>query len=190
MIHSSREQALDEDEMAQANTAQAPLAPTLFTRNPAGGTGPLPVSADAPPWVQEISSGILSLHNKVDLSRNELAQYGAEIQAEGIRVSHLESVAHEHTQQLLEAQRQIQIHEARIKELGKVPELEKRLNELEAANRCLTPPQPSTMRGPPSPRSPRSTRSSAGDSREEEGDLNIIIGGWTDASTTGSCQHV
>ena len=107
----------------------------------------------SPPWVQEISSGILSLHNKVDLSRNELAQYEAEIQAQGIRVSHLESVAHEHTQQLLEAQRQIQIHEARIKELGKVPELEKRLNELEAAKRCLTPPQPSTMRGPPSPRS-------------------------------------
>ena len=46
--NSSREQALDEDELAQANTAQAPLAPTLFTRNPAGGTGPLPVSADAP----------------------------------------------------------------------------------------------------------------------------------------------
>ena len=166
------------------------LAPTLFSRNPAGGTGPLPVSADAPPWVQEISSGILSLHNKVDLSRTELAQYGAEIQAQGIRVSHLEAVAQEHTQQLFEAQRQIQIYEARIKELDKIQDIEKRLSELEAAKRCLTPPRTSVIRGPPSPRCPRSTRSSAGDSRDEEGDLDIIVGGWSDAKKADAQQEV
>ena len=127
-----------------------------------------PLSSDAPPWIHELQSGIMGLHNKVDMSRSELAQYGAEIQAQGIRVSHLEAVAQEHTQQLLQAQTQVKHFESRIAELDKIQELEKRISELEAAKRYLTPPRHT---GPPSPRSPRS---STGESRDEEGNLDII----------------
>ena len=162
-----------------------PLAPGLHqTRNPAGGVGIYPLSSEAPPWIQELQSGIMGLHNKVDMSRNELAQYGAEIQAQGIRVSHLEAVAQEHTQQLLQAQTQIRHFESRIAELDKIQELEKRLSELEAAKRCLTPPRHT---GPPSPRSPRS---STGESRDDESNLDIIIGGWSDAKRGDAQQEV
>ena len=114
----------------------APPAPGSHqTGNPAGGVGMYPLSSDAPTWIQELQSGIMGLHNKVDMSRSELAQYGAEIQAQGIRVSHLEAVAQEHTQQLLQAQTQIKHFESRIAELDKIQELEKRISELEAAKR-------------------------------------------------------
>ena len=134
----------DDDELRKANAAahpppDAPIAPSLTLRNPAGGVGVYPPCGDAPPWVHDISAGIIGLHNKVDLSRTELAQYGAEIQAQGVRVSHLEAVAHEHTQQILEAQKQIQYYDARMREFDRLQDFEKRLADLEAAKRSLTP---------------------------------------------------
>ena len=111
---------------------QPPAHGLRQTGNPAGGVGMYPLSSDAPPWIHELQSGIMGLHNKVDMSRSELAQYGAEMQAQGIRVSHLEAVAQEHTQQLLQAQTQIKHFESRIAELDKIQELEKRISELEA----------------------------------------------------------
>eukprot|EP00439_Symbiodinium_sp_Y106_P083786 s239_g24.t1 len=180
----------DDDELRKANAAEqlpnGPIAPSLITRNPAGGVGVYPPYGDAPPWVQDISAGIMGLHNKVDMSRTELAQYGAEIQAQGVRVSHLEAVAHEHTQQILEAQKQIHYYDARIKELDRLQDFEKRLADLEAAKRSLTPPR-NMNRGPASPRSPRS---SIADSRDEEGGLDIIVGGWTDAKKADAQQEV
>ena len=167
-----------------AYNAAPPAPSSRQTGNPAGGVGMYPLSSDAPPWIQELQSGIMGLHNKVDMSRSELAQYGAVIQAQGIRVSHLEAVAQEHTQQLLQAQTQIKHFESRIAELDKIQELEKRISELEAAKRYLTPPRHT---GPPSPRSPRS---STGESRDEEGNLDIIIGGWSDAKRSDAQQEV
>ena len=51
----------------------------------------------------------------------------------------MEAVAHEHTQQILEAQKQIQYYDARIRELDRLQDFEKRLADLEAAKRSLTP---------------------------------------------------
>ena len=128
----------------------------------------------------------MGLHNKVDLPRSEMAHFGAELQQQGVRVSCLESVSHDHTQQLQLAQKQISQLENRLKELDKIQGLEKRITELEASRRSLTPPR--SFRG--GDQSPRSPRSSVGSRDDSSSDLDIIVGGWVDAKRADAQQEV
>ncbi|CAE7937703.1 unnamed protein product [Symbiodinium sp. KB8] len=64
--------------------------------------------------------------------------------------------------------------------------LEKRITELEASRRSLTPPR--SFRG--GDQSPRSPRSSVGSRDDSSSDLDIIVGGWVDAKRADAQQEV
>ena len=55
------------------------------------------VSEVMPPWLQEIRDNFGSLHSKADRQHQDILAFGAEVQAQGIRVTHLEHIASEHT---------------------------------------------------------------------------------------------
>ena len=80
--------------------------------------------------------------NKVDLSRQSLHSMAQRSRLREFEYPIWKAVAHEHTQQILEAQKQIHYYDARIKELDRLQDFEKRLADLEAAKRSLTPPPP------------------------------------------------
>ena len=173
------------DELDAANTEKPSPPRSKPVPVPGSGVGMYPLPCEAPPWIQDLHAGIMGLHNKVDLSRSEMAHFGAELQQQGIRVSGLETISSDHSQQLQEAQKQILQLETRIKELDKVQGLERRIAELEASKRSLTPPR--SPRGDVSPRSPRS---SVGSREDSNNDLDIVIGGWTDARRSDAQQEV
>ena len=175
---------LPSDELDSANTERPRLARP--PPQPAAGVGMYPLPTEAPPWIQDLHAGIMGLHNKVDLSRSEMAHFGAELQQQGVRVSCLESVSHDHTQQLQQAQQQILQLEKRLKELDKIQGLEKRITDLETSRRSLTPPR--SYRG--GDQSPRSPRSSVGSREDSSSDLDIIVGGWVDAKRADAQQEV
>ena len=175
---------LPSDELDSAN-AERPRH-VRPSPQPAAGVGVYPLPVEAPPWIHDLHAGIMGLHNKVDLSRSEMAHFGTELQQQGVRVSCLESVSHDHTQQLQQAQQQILQLESRLKELDKIQGLEKRITDLEASRRSLTPPR--SLRG--GDQSPRSPRSSVGSREDSSSDLDIIVGGWVDAKRADAQQEV
>ncbi|CAE7472602.1 unnamed protein product, partial [Symbiodinium necroappetens] len=75
---------------------------------------------------------------------------------------------------------------SRLKELDKIQGLEKRITDLEASRRSLTPPR--SLRG--GDQSPRSPRSSVGSREDSSSDLDIIVGGWVDAKRADAQQEV
>ena len=121
-----------------------------------------------PPWLVDIHQGLQSLHNKADQQHREISSC---LQTHGTRIMHLESVSAEHTTQQ-------QQHEDKIKQL------ENRVQELRVAVQEGGSRSPRrALSAPRSPRSPRSPRFNNGDIRDEEDEpnLDIVIGGWTDA---------
>ena len=75
----------DELDAANAEKPSPPQAKPVPV--PGSGVGTYPLPCEAPPWIQDLHAGIMGLHNKVDLSRSEMAHFGAELQQQGIRVS-------------------------------------------------------------------------------------------------------
>ena len=141
-----------------------------------------------PPWVQEIREGFFGLHNKADQIHQQMCTFGAEIQAHGVRLASLEQVASEHTSKH-------ESSDARIKAL------ENKIEALIAQNDALTSRPDYRSRSPtrtglgtrgggrsPSPRSPRFVN--RGDFQAPNEDLDVVIGGWTDARKSDAFDEV
>ena len=142
-----------------------------------------------PPWVQEIRDGFFGLHQKADAIHQEMSSFGAEVQAHGVRLSTLEKVADEHNSRQNKS-------EARIKALeSKIEELLAQADKQELGSRSPTRTGLGTRGRSPSPRSPRNlSRSSRGGGRSdffaEEADLDIVVGGWSDARKSDAIDEV
>ena len=122
---------------------------------------------EMPPWLTDIHSGLLSLHSKAD---RQYAEISSTLQAQTLRISHVESVTAEHTDQHQQTQLKLKSLEAKIKDLEAI--------------RDAAPKSPRSFPGAPrSPRSPRSPRQPhfGQDYFEEEPDMDLVIGGWVDA---------
>ena len=135
-----------------------------------------------PPWVQEIRDGFFGLHQKADRIHQEMSQFGAEIQAHGVRLGTLEQVASEHTIRHETSEQKIKHLEAKIESLL--------LQQEHPATRSRSPLRTGLGTGnrSPSPRSPRyATRS---DFSADSEDLDIVIGGWNDARKTDAFDEV
>ena len=70
-----------------------------------------------PPWVQETRDGFFGLHQKADAIHQEMSNFGAEVQAHGVRLSTLERVAEEHTNRHEKSDARIKALESKIEEL-------------------------------------------------------------------------
>ena len=113
--------------------------------------------AGMPPWLSEIHQGLQSLHTKAD--------------RQGVRLSQVEAVTAEHTDQ--------HRHTA-----AKLKTLEDKIAELQAL-KDSAPRSPRMTRGtsrspPRSPRSPRHP-TAALETYDDEPDMNLVAGGWSDA---------
>ena len=160
---------------------------------PRGGDGPLehpymPIRSTRGPkspspqnsWIDalhQIHSSLQDLHSKADTNKDsqdrthaELVGLRAEMQQQGVRTSHLEATTREHSS----------LHEGT---LLRVAALEKQVQDLQRqeADRSRSPTpagrgasRERSGRSPSQPRSPR-------DDRDPEEDLEIVIGGWSEA---------
>ena len=158
----------DDDELRKANAAEqlpnGPIAPSLITRNPAGGCRSLSALWGCP----TMGSGHQCWGLWVFITRLTCLGRSLHSMAQRSRLREFEYPIWKplHTSipnKFLEAQKQIHYYDARIKELDRLQDFEKRLADLEAAKRSLTSPR-NMNRGPASPRSPRS---SIADSRDD-----------------------
>ena len=58
----------------------------------------LPSAPDVmPPWLQEFHENFHSLHTKADRQHQDILTFGAEVQAQAVRIAGLGQVANEHT---------------------------------------------------------------------------------------------
>ena len=157
--------------------------------NPVYDAGNLPELM--PPWLQEIRDNFSGLHNKADRQHQDILAFGAEVQAQGIRVSQLEQVANEHTLKHESTEARLKTLEQQIRQDNrdeKIRALERKILELQEGvalsdERERSPRRTGlgTRTRSPSPRSPRfQSRQSDGSSTDGE-DLDIVIGGWNDA---------
>ena len=132
-----------------------------------------------PPWVREIMDGFQGLHGKADKIHQEMVAYGADIQAQHTRIEALEQVASEHTVAHTSHEKRIKMLEAKIESL---------LHErTETRGRSPSRNGLGTGNSSPSPRSPRNLRS---DSLGDSEDLDVVIGGWSDARKSDATDEV
>ena len=123
---------------------------------------------DMPPWLQDIHRGLQSLHTKAD---RQFEVFSSEIQSQGTRLVHLESVASEHTTKHASTDNRIVVLERKIRQLEE---------QVESHSRSRSPA--ARFGGTHSPRSPRSPRNFGYRTDESiEEDLDLVFGGWTDA---------
>ena len=165
-----------------SNSELNPTNPLLFNATARAGMLEMPSShmhatptpyhnqapAEMPPWLSEIHQGLQSLHAKADRQYIEI-QTG--LQTQGVRLSQVEAVTAEHTDQ--------HRHTA-----AKLKTLEDKIAELQAL-KDFAPRSPKMTRGmsrspPRSPRSPRHS-TAAFETYDDEPDMNLVAGGWSDA---------
>ena len=93
-----------------------------------------------PPWLTDIHSGLLSLHCKAD---RQYAEISSTLQAQTLRISHVESVTAEHTDQHLQTQIKLKSLEEKIKDLEAIRDAApKSPRSFPGAPRSLAPPDP------------------------------------------------
>ena len=159
------------------------------------------VSEVMPPWLQEIRDNFGSLHSKADRQHQDILAFGAEVQAQGIRVTHLEHIASEHTLKHEGVEERLKALETKISQTqrdDKILDLERKLSELKEGvlteDRDRSPIRTGlgTRNRSPSPRSPRFQ--SKGSDNYQQGlpevdDLDIVIGGWSDARRNDAIEE-
>ena len=135
----------------------------------------------APPWISDLLDSMATLHQKQDRTHVDVLDFGNEIKNQALRLDTLEIGMRDHTQ----------LHEATK---ARIDELEKQVSVLQQrqASRSPTP-----TRGPATPRRqstshPRSPRSPhfARDEQSETDDLQVVVGGWTDARKSEAFEEV
>ena len=135
----------------------------------------------APPWISDLLDSMATLHQKQDRTHVDVLEFGNEIKNQGLRLDTLELGVKEHTQ----------LHESAKHRLD---ELERQVRDLR--NQPSRSPTPS--RGPQTPRrgtsnlprSPRSPHFAYDEQRPDTDDLQIVIGGWTDARKPEAFEEV
>ena len=122
-----------------------------------------------PPWLSEIHQGLQSLHTKADRQYIEI-QTG--LQTQGLRISQVEAVTAEHTDQHKHTATRLKTLEDKVAELQALKDAAPRSPRLTRG----------TSRSPPrSPRSPRQSTGFVTETYEDELDMNLVAGGWNDA---------
>ena len=165
-------------------------APDLPMPNP-NYSGALEPPDIMPPWVREIRDGFYGLHQKADQIHQQMTMYGAEMQAHSVRLSNLEQVSSEHTGKHAN-------HDARIKALeSKIESLLAQLDNPVIRSRSPSRTGLGTGNRSPSPRSPRNGFRSPRAFGKSDGfglgdteDLDIVVGGWSDARKTDAFDEV
>ena len=135
----------------------------------------------APPWISDLLDSMATLHQKQDRTHVDVLEFGSEIKNQGLRLDTLELGMKEHAQ----------LHESAKTRLD---ELERQVQDLK--NQASRSPTPS--RGPQTPRrgsgghprSPRSPHFATEDVRPDTDDLQIVVGGWTDARKSEAFEEV
>ena len=138
--------------------------------------------ASAPPempaWLQEIHQGLQSLHIKADRQYSEIH---TGLQSQDVRISHVEAVTAEHSDQ----------HKLTA---AKLRSIEDKIKELEALKDAAprSPRQYPGTGAPRSPRSPRSPRNShfSNDQYDDAPDMDLVAGGWVDARRDDAIEEV
>ena len=146
---------------------------------PFSDLGNVPYPETMPLWVQEIRDGFFGLHQKADRIHQEMVSFGPELQAHSTRIESLEQVASEHTSRHLAQEQRIHALEAKLEAL---------LHD-KSDMRSRSPSRTGLGTGNRSP-SPRSPRFSRGDHFGEPEDLDIVVGGWSDARKNDAFDEV
>ena len=138
--------------------------------------------ASAPPempaWLQEIHQGLQSLHIKADRQYSEIH---TGLQSQDVRISHVEAVTAEHSDQHKLTAAKLRSIEDKIKELEALKD---------AAPRSLRQyPGAGAPRSPRSPRSPRNSHFS-NDQYDDAPDMDLVAGGWVDARRDDAIEEV
>ena len=143
------------------------------------GTGNITYPETMPPWVQEIMIGFQGLHGKADRIHQEMCAFGPELQAHSTRLDTLEQVASEHTSKQVSQEQRIKMLEAKIESLLH--------DRPDSRGRSPNRTGLGTGNRSPSPRSPRYMRN---EPFGEPEDLDIVIGGWSDARKSDAIDEV
>ena len=135
----------------------------------------------APPWISDLLESMATLHQKQDRTHVDVLDFGNEIKNQALRLDTPEVGMRDHTH----------LHEVTK---ARIDELEKQVLILQQRQ---TSRSPTPTRGPPSPRRqstshPRSPRSPhfAREEQPETDDLQVVVGGWTDARKSEAFEEV
>ena len=133
-----------------------------------------------PPWISDLLDSMATLHRKQDSTHSDVLEFSSEIKNQGLRLDTLEAGMKEHTD----------IHESTK---ARIEVLERQVRELQnTSSRSPTPTRgPGTPRRPQAgSRSPRSPHFALEEHREATDDVQIVIGGWTDARKSEAFEEV
>ena len=131
-----------------------------------------------PPWIVDLMDSMASLHKKQDNTHADVLEFGTEIKNQGLRIDTLEAGMKDHTTMHESAKSRIEALERQVKELQERP------------SRSPTPTRgPSTPRRNSGQKSPRSPHFAYEEQRDTD-DLQVVIGGWTDARKSEAFEEV
>ena len=164
----------------------AGIASWAFGSDKSKGSAYSSAPEQMPPWIQDIRDGFLGLHQKADQIHNEMCRYGADIQAQSVRISNLEQVASEHSSKHDSSEARINALEAKIESL--IAQNESLVSKGDLRSRSPSRTGLGTGNRSPSPRSPRFIN--RGEFMGWNDDFDVVVGGWNDARKSDAFEEI